>query len=214
MNVMENALEKKPQAEATRRILDAAAAIFAEVGFAGARVDEIAKRADINKALIYYHVGGKETLYERVIRDVLEDTAEQAAETIKDAHSPEERLRGYIRNITNFMNRHPHIAPILLREFASDWQHLPPVAFRTFQRLIGMLTEILRDGEAQGVFAPSAPIIVHFMVIAPLVMTKTVTRILSGMETVPESLQHFMNAFPSNTAEQIEEFVLRAVKIS
>ncbi|HSN67988.1 MAG TPA: helix-turn-helix domain-containing protein, partial [Thermoanaerobaculia bacterium] len=39
------------------QILTAAAAVFAEVGYAGARVDEIAERAGVNKAMLYYHVG-------------------------------------------------------------------------------------------------------------------------------------------------------------
>jgi AcrR family transcriptional regulator len=42
---------KEKRIETTRRILDSAAKVFAEVGFAGARIDEIAKRAGVNKAV-------------------------------------------------------------------------------------------------------------------------------------------------------------------
>ncbi len=51
--------------ETVRNILDTAVQIFAEVGFAGA-LDEIARRAHVNKAAIYYHVGSKEALYAQV----------------------------------------------------------------------------------------------------------------------------------------------------
>ena len=52
-----------------RRILEAASKIFAEKGYDGARVDEIAKRAAVNKALIYYYFPkGKEELLERLFR--------------------------------------------------------------------------------------------------------------------------------------------------
>jgi AcrR family transcriptional regulator len=54
-----------------RRILKAAASIFSESGFSGARVDEIAKRARVNKATIYYHIGDKEKLYAEVISEGL-----------------------------------------------------------------------------------------------------------------------------------------------
>ena len=49
-------------------ILDAASAEFAERGFAGARVDEIAARAGVNKAMLYYRIGDKQTLYNAVLR--------------------------------------------------------------------------------------------------------------------------------------------------
>lgn len=45
-----------------RRILDSAAQVFAEYSYDGARVDEIAKRAGVNKALIYYYYKSKEEL--------------------------------------------------------------------------------------------------------------------------------------------------------
>jgi AcrR family transcriptional regulator len=56
-----------------QRIMAAAAAVFAERGYDGARMDEIAKRASVNKALIYYYYPkGKEELLERLFRETLE----------------------------------------------------------------------------------------------------------------------------------------------
>ena len=46
------------------KIMVAAADVFVESGYGGARMDEIAKRAGVNKATIYYNVGNKETLSE------------------------------------------------------------------------------------------------------------------------------------------------------
>jgi AcrR family transcriptional regulator len=50
------------------RILAAAMEEFSERGFAGARVDAIARRAGLNKQLISHHFGGKQALYEAVMR--------------------------------------------------------------------------------------------------------------------------------------------------
>lgn len=56
------------RADATRRhILEAALAEFAEKGLAGARVDEIAARADANKRMIYAYYGSKEDLWLAVL---------------------------------------------------------------------------------------------------------------------------------------------------
>ena len=61
----------KKKHETKRRILDAAATVFSNVGFAGARVDEIAKQARVNKATIYYHIGDKKALYREMLHDIL-----------------------------------------------------------------------------------------------------------------------------------------------
>ncbi len=54
------------------KIIRSALVEFAEYGFDGARIDRIARRAKVNKAMIYYHFRGKEKLYEKIIRDTAE----------------------------------------------------------------------------------------------------------------------------------------------
>lgn len=55
-------------APSLRKILDAAEAVFSEIGFDGAGMKAIAQRADVSQALLHYHFGSKERLYEAVIR--------------------------------------------------------------------------------------------------------------------------------------------------
>jgi len=58
-----------------RRILDSAVSLFAENGYDGSRVDVIAKRAGVNKALIYYYFPrGKEELLETAFLETLDET--------------------------------------------------------------------------------------------------------------------------------------------
>jgi AcrR family transcriptional regulator len=55
--------------EATQqRILDAALREFSTHGFAGARVDAIARAARINKRMLYHYFGDKETLFREILR--------------------------------------------------------------------------------------------------------------------------------------------------
>jgi len=73
-----------PQVDSRLRILDAARAEFAEKGFDGARVDSIAKRADVNKALIYYYFKSKDELLQELLRTFLEERRTQRPKTITD----------------------------------------------------------------------------------------------------------------------------------
>ena len=64
--------------ETKRRILEAAHREFAQYGFAGARVDRIAERADANKRSIYVHYGTKEELFDIVLARNLQTMVETA----------------------------------------------------------------------------------------------------------------------------------------
>ena len=63
-------------AERTRaELLDVATAVFAEQGYSGARVDEIAERTRTTKRMIYYYFGGKEQLYLAVLENAYRGSA-------------------------------------------------------------------------------------------------------------------------------------------
>ena len=68
--------------DSINKIISIATKVFAEVGFAGARVDEIAKRAGVNKATIYYNIGNKEVLYSNVLKSIFELPVKEFAEII------------------------------------------------------------------------------------------------------------------------------------
>jgi AcrR family transcriptional regulator len=55
------------------KLLAAATAEFAEYGIAGARIDRIAERAEVNKRMIYAYYGNKEQLFERVVEQSLDE---------------------------------------------------------------------------------------------------------------------------------------------
>jgi AcrR family transcriptional regulator len=58
------------ESSAKLRLLEAATAEFAQMGFAGARMHSIARAANINKQLIYYYFGNKEQLYNAVLENM------------------------------------------------------------------------------------------------------------------------------------------------
>jgi AcrR family transcriptional regulator len=83
--------------ETRRRLLDAAAEVFADKGFANATVREICRKAGANIAAVNYHFGDKEKLYAAVFADshpspgISPDPAELAG------LAPEDRLRAFVR---------------------------------------------------------------------------------------------------------------------
>ena len=198
--------------QTTRRILDAAARIFSAVGFEGARVDEIARAAGVNKAMIYYHIGDKKSLYAQVIHHAFGNAVEQFTRDIRPTLSPENKLRAYIRNVANVVDRHPELAAIMLREQASGGKNLPEMVGQDLARIIGIITEILEEGVEKDVFVKTIPFLVHMMIIGSVVFVKMSSPIRSKHPALSGAFSISDNKVSGLAAAEIENLVINAVK--
>src|SRR5438552_8258301 len=82
----------KRNADPRGRILRSAVAEFADKGLAGARVDEIAARARINKRMLYHYFGNKEALYLAVLESVYADLLAAESGLDREHADPVERI--------------------------------------------------------------------------------------------------------------------------
>ena len=109
------------------RILAAASDEFGAHGFAATTVDRIARRARVNKAMIYYHFPNKRALYTCIIRDVFAPITERLARRSGRRRAagqqarPPHRCARAIRSTQS-----THFLPIFLREIADGGAHLGP----------------------------------------------------------------------------------------
>ena len=199
--------------ESVHRILEAAMETFAEVGYEGARVDEIAKRAGVNKAMIYYRIGDKRTLYEEVLHDVFGNTIERISENIQDDLSPEEKFKIYIANLAKTMEQHPCFPRIMMREVASGWTHFSEAAVKDIAGILVIIRTIIDEGVKEGVFIDINPVIVHLMTIGTMLLfnlsvpvRKNFYHLLEGNINIPEDVS-FEHIVP-----EIQRMMLRVVK--
>ncbi len=194
------------------RILEAAMDIFSEVGFNGARVDEIAKRAGVNKATIYYHIGDKEALYAEILHNAIGHVADSISGAIEAATAPEEKLRAYIRGIAGAVEGNPCMGPILLREVASGGQNLPELVVRDFARLIGIVTSIIEEGKNKGAFVDVTPFIIHMMVVGAIVMYKTTGPIRAKKANIPDFIRMLDVNVSERVVNEISNLILQGIK--
>ena len=210
---MEKGVLEERRTDTVRRILDAGTVVFADAGFAGARMDEIARRAGVNKAMIYYHIGDKKALYAKVLHDVFADAAQRMARSIKKAKTPEEKFRAYIRNVEKTVNQHPQVPQIILREVASGGRHFPDVVAKDILSILEGLTSILEAGVEQGIFMETNPLIVHLMALGPIMFLKRMNAMKEKFEPLlPRKIKKFEKTLLSNTTEQIEHLLLKTLK--
>jgi TetR/AcrR family transcriptional regulator len=194
-----------------RQILEAAANVFADKGFAGARVDEIADLAGVNKATIYYHIGDKQALYARILHDIFGGTADNIEKNINDEQAPEEKIKAYAGIIAQAIERHPNVPRIMMYEFASGAQNFPDEVAKDLIRMFIKLSGILEDGVAKGVFTEANPFLIHFLTVGPLIFYKNFEALKDKYVDLPESGM-LVKYLTINAADEIEKIILKLIK--
>lgn len=176
--------------EPCRRVLHAAAAVFAEEGFAGARIDAIAERAGVNKAMVYYHVGDKAHLYEAVFSETLDRTKEALDAGLAATGSPEERLRAFVSTLARVARENPHLPTLILREFAGGGGNLSESVLRRIGGVFQVVRQVLEEGQADGSFRAASPLLTHLTIAGSVMFlsaSRPIMRRVAELEGVPRS---------------------------
>ncbi|MFF0910023.1 TetR/AcrR family transcriptional regulator [Microbacterium enclense] len=147
--------EARRDAERTRsELLSVATEVFAEDGFSGARVDEIAARTRTTKRMIYYYFGGKEGLYRAVLEEAYRGIRE-AERTIDVAHAdPLDAIRTLAELTYDHHVGHDAFIRLVAIENIHRGEFVRQIeALRAqSQPAVGRIEEILERGRAAGVF--------------------------------------------------------------
>jgi TetR/AcrR family transcriptional regulator len=160
-----------------RRIVATAEDIFAEQGLAGARMDEIARAAKVNKALLYYYFRSKEELHRFVLEALLSQLSAQASNATGGASSPGKRLTAVVDHFFDFVQAHPNYPRLIQREIMSRGPNLEWIVSKYYRPLHGRLVRLIEEGIAAGEFRrvdarntalTVVSIMVHYFAAAPV----------------------------------------------
>lgn len=118
---------KQTRSEETRRtILQKAREAFAEYGFAGVNIRDIAREAGVTHSMITYHFGGKEQLWREAVRDMFEmlDRDVFGLQWVEEHLPLKEQFVRMIRRYVQYSARHPEHARITLTETIQGGERL------------------------------------------------------------------------------------------
>jgi AcrR family transcriptional regulator len=137
-----------------RLLIEAAIPEFAQFGYAGARTERIAKRAGVNKQLLFYYFGTKAGLYRAVIDEAVAQL-DRAARNVRRA--PEHtagRLRHELKAAFDTLADSPDLARLLVRgAFDRDEDTAADLPARS---LAGRLAQAVSDGQGLGHYRDDA----------------------------------------------------------
>jgi AcrR family transcriptional regulator len=168
--VKTTAPERRRDADRTRQeILDVATREFADQGFAGARVDEIAARTRTTKRMIYYYFGGKEQLFVEVLQRAYA-TIREAEQTIDVDHlEPAAAIRRLAELTFDHHESHPDFLRLVSIENIHHAEHIAksPAIAELGSPAIDVLARILERGRAEGVITREIDAVdLHMMISA------------------------------------------------
>lgn len=139
--------------EKQTQILLVAERLFAEKGFDGTSVRDIAKEAQINIAMVSYYFGSKEKMLEALILSRIADMKLELESLSKEAISPVEKIDKLIELYISRINKNRCIYQILHFELTSkkreiNLQSFTEVKMQNFE----LIKKIIEEGQNQGVF--------------------------------------------------------------
>jgi TetR/AcrR family transcriptional regulator len=152
--------KSKRDAVATKAAIVAAALReFAQLGLAGARIDEIARAARVNKALLYYYFESKEHLYEGVVEQMFIAMTGALRGALSTTNGPGEKLLAFLDANFEVLAAQPAYARLLEQEmdivkvFLNNLK--PDTAPKFFRQITPLLAEfraVIEEGVKTGVF--------------------------------------------------------------
>ncbi|SEA35619.1 TetR/AcrR family transcriptional regulator [Psychroflexus halocasei] len=142
---------KKEKTENTEnKILDAAKNIFEVKGMNGARMQEIADAAGINKAMLHYYYRSKQLLFEAVFKNAFSLLAPQLNAILNNDDSIEEKIRSFTHNYISFIAKHPYIPNFVIQELNRNPKFIEKIqqadAFPSLDKFNAQVEKEVEDG--------------------------------------------------------------------
>ncbi|MCX6238385.1 MAG: TetR/AcrR family transcriptional regulator [Bacteroidia bacterium] len=113
------------------KIYEAARRIFILKGMEGARMQEIADEAGMNKALLHYYFRSKENLFKAVFKDIFTKFFLKVKDTLFSDVSAKEKLIVFIDNYVDLIQSNPYVPQFIINEINRDPKVLKTLMFES-----------------------------------------------------------------------------------
>ncbi|MEJ2593889.1 MAG: TetR/AcrR family transcriptional regulator [bacterium] len=190
-------------------IIAAAKEVFVRKGYDGARMQEIADEAEINKALLHYYFRSKDKLFEKVFEMVFREVFNTLATSLFTVDDFEEFLESLVYNYTETLKNKPYLPQFILHELNRNPDRMVELLQESqFDR--EKLFELIRKAEQQGVLVYHHPIHLITNILSLCVFPFIAKPIIKGfmLQGDEESFRKYIDERP----EHILQFVRASIK--
>ena len=154
-------------------IVAAALEVFTEKGFAGARIEEIARRAGISKGTLYLYFETKEEMFRAVVREVVAPNVETVRAAFEAADLPfGELLRLFLARFAGIVTTVPVGA--VAKMVVGESRNFPEIAKvwhdDVIQEAVGLLAGLIERAQAKGEVREGDPRTHAFSIMGPMLI--------------------------------------------
>ncbi len=154
---MKRGRRKTENPETAQRILATAERIFAQQGLAGARTDEIAAAAHVNKAMLYYYFSSKRRLHRSVLENLFRQLRDSVYPPRTVEQSARKRLLNYVNSYFDFLVSHPNFPRLVQRAAMEAGENFAWIAKEYLCAFHRHVSRVIEDGIASGEFRKVDP---------------------------------------------------------
>ncbi len=186
------ALRRAKRPGTVERILCTAERIFAERGLAGARTDEIARAARVNKALLYYYFRSKDKLYAAVLDSLFSQLVAAVGSVLSAASPPRQRLLHYVDAYFDFILGHPNYPRLVQRELMEGGKHIVRITRQYIQPVQQALSQTVargvKGGEFRRVDAVQTILTINAMIVSYFAVAPMLSQVLGREALHPQAV--------------------------
>jgi AcrR family transcriptional regulator len=196
-------------------ILRAARSVFLRKGLDGARMQEIADEAGINKALLHYYFRNKEKLFQAVFNRVLNEFLPALMENFQSDISFEQKIRSFVDIYFRLLSQNVFIPQFIIGELNRDPQGLKSFVDRLANEVLkpnfSRLEEQIRDEIQKGTIRPVDPYNLMVNIVSMCIFPFIARPILSQL--LFDGNQESYAAFLEVRKKHIPDFIMNSIKI-
>ncbi len=196
----------KPRKE---EILEVATTLFAERGYDGTSMNDVAGRVGMRKASLFYHFATKDALYEAVLDRIVREVGESLSQVYMGQGTLVERLEASADAVSAAICGRPFVARLLLRE-AMDWG--PVIRGKLLGTVLAVLeggAAFIALGQAEGVFVSGDPKQLVLTALGAHILPFAVVQLVERYVGVDPFSPAFVEARRAALRSQVRDMVVR-----
>ncbi|MBU0727943.1 TetR/AcrR family transcriptional regulator [Patescibacteria group bacterium] len=190
-------------------ILETARVVFVEKGFDGARMQEMADKAGINKALLHYYYRSKEKLFEAVFKESIRKIVPRIFEIMSSSAPLAKKIEGFVGSYIDLLTENPHIPSFVLHELYRNPDRIGNTLLMSGidpRGLKNRLTEQMRNENCAEIEPQQLIVNIIALCIFPFVARPILQTVL--FDSDPEKYRQFLES----RKQEVTRFILKALE--